>query len=277
MAMGKVVGGIGFSSFRSGRSLPDELIPRLRLVGDIFTNALARKRGDEALRAKEQALRQAKLSLENLASRLIHSQEEERARIAREMHDDWTQRLALLGIDAAKLESQLDSKESALLLVQSIRAQMTRLAEDVHALSRQLHPSIIDDLGLAEALRSECVSFSQREGIDIDYSHENVPAKLPKDVALCIYRVAQESLRNIAKHAAVKCALVKLVADERELRLRVTDHGIGFDPESRRSQLGLGLSSMEERVGLVRGKLTVDSTRGKGTTVHLRVPIRGGT
>ena len=100
------MGGIGFSSFRSRRILPDELIPRLRLVGDIFTNALARKRADEALTAKEQLLRQAKEGLQQLSTKLLLSQEEERSRIAREMHDDWTQRLALLGIDAANLENQ---------------------------------------------------------------------------------------------------------------------------------------------------------------------------
>ena len=110
MVMGSTVGGIGFSSFRSHRILPDELIPRLRLVGDIFTNALARKRADEALSAKEQLLRQAKDGLRQLNTKLLVSQEEERSRIAREMHDDWTQRLAILGIDAAKLENQLGTK-----------------------------------------------------------------------------------------------------------------------------------------------------------------------
>ncbi len=167
--MGSTVGGIGFSSFRSHRILPDELIPRLRLVGDIFTNALARKRADEALSAKEQLLRQAKDRLRQLNTKLLVSQEEERSRIAREMHDDWTQRLAILGINAAKLENQLDQKEVALPLVQTIRERLVSLAEDVHELSRQLHPSIIQDLGLAEALRSECASFTRREKITVDY------------------------------------------------------------------------------------------------------------
>jgi signal transduction histidine kinase len=273
VVMGSVVGGIGFSSFRSNRILPDELIPRLRLVGDIFTNALARKRADEALSAKEQSLQQAKDSLKHLATKLIHSQEEERSRVAREMHDDWTQRLALLGIDVARLEGQLDSKASALPLVQAIRETVARLAEDVHALSRQLHPSIIDDLGLAEALRSECCSFSRREGIDVDYCCVDVPVKLPKDVALCIYRVAQEGLRNVAKHAAVNCTSVTLNVDQGDLQLRIIDHGIGFDSTSLRAQPGLGLSSMEERVSLAHGKLSIVSALGQGTTVEMRVPL----
>ena len=225
MVMGTVVGGIGFSSFRSPIRMPDELIPRLRLVGDIFTNALARKRADEALSVKEQSLRRAKDGLRQLAAKLLHSQEEERRRIAREMHDDWTQRLAILGIETAKLERQLDTKATALPLLHAIREQLVSLSEDVHDLSRQLHPSILDDLGLVEALRSECAGFSRREEIAIDYRPGKVPDNVPKDVALCVYRVAQEALRNVAKHAAVKEASLTLVAAETELMLRVQDQG----------------------------------------------------
>jgi len=273
MVMGTVVGGIGFSSFRSQLLLPDELIPRLRLVGDIFTNALARKRADEALSAKEQSLRQAKDGLRQLATKLLYSQEEERRRIAREMHDDWTQRLALLGIETAKLEGHLDAKSSALPLLHAIREQLVSLSEDVHDLSRQLHPSILDDLGLVEALRSECAGFSRRAEIAVDYRPGKVPTKLPTGVALCVYRVAQEALRNIAKHTAVREASLTLVADETELRMRVQDQGSGFDPENGRAQAGLGLSSMEERVRLIHGQFSITSARGQGTTVEVRVPL----
>ncbi len=271
MVMGTVVGGIGFTSFRSQRILPDELIPRLRLVGDIFTNALARKRNDEALAAKEQSLRQAKDGLRQLASKLLRSQEEERSRIAREMHDDWTQRLAILGIEAAKLEGQLGTDTEALPLVQAMREELIDLAEDVHALSRQLHPSILDDLGLVEALRSECESFSRREEIKVDYVTENVPHKLPADIALCLYRVAQEALRNLAKHAAVTVASVRLFSIGPELTLQVSDQGVGFDLENARSQPGLGLSSMEERVHLTQGRLTINSAPGQGTIIEASV------
>ncbi len=273
MVMGSTVGGIGFSSFRSHLILPDELIPRLRLVGDIFTNALARKRADEALGAKEQLLRQAKDRLRQLNTKLLVSQEEERSRIAREMHDDWTQRLAILGIDAAKLENQLDQKEVALPLVQTIRERLVSLAEDVHELSRQLHPSIIQDLGLAEALRSECAGFTRRENVTVDYAAGNVPANLPNDIALCIYRIAQEGLRNVAKHAAVKHASLELVANDRELILYVHDEGVGFPTENGNSQPGIGLSSMEERIQLVGGSFKIESEPGRGTTVEVRVPL----
>jgi PAS domain S-box-containing protein len=398
--MGAVVGAIGFGSFRGSRDWPDDLIQHLRLVGEIFTNALARKRADlvireseerfrlmaeaaapvmvwmsgpdkgctyvnqhwldftgrpmdrqigdgwsegihpddlqrclqtycdafdarrafrmeyrlerfdgeyrwildmgaprfgadgtflgyigscidindqkqveEALRAREQLLRQAREGLRNVAAKLLHAQEEERRRIAREMHDDWTQRLALLGIDMAKLEKHLGAAEKALPLLRTMQEKLLGLSEDMHALSRQLHPGILDDLGLVEALRSECASLSRREGIAIVYRAEEVPTALTKDVALCVYRVAQEALRNLAKHAAVNKAWVSLSATGPELLLRVRDKGVGFDPAEGHSQPGLGLSSMEERVRLIQAKLSVTSAPGRGTTVEVRVPL----
>jgi signal transduction histidine kinase len=274
--MGSVVGGIGFSCFRSHRAWSEELIERLRLVGDIFTNALARRRTDEALSAKELALRQSQESFRQLAAKLLHAQEEERCRIAREMHDDWTQRLAMLGIDAAKLERHLGTPEKSLPLLHTMREQLVSLSEDVHDLSRQLHPSILDDLGLAEALRSECASFSRREEIAVDYRPGIVPANVPKDTALGVYRVAQEALRNLAKHSAVGEAWVSLDTAGSELCLRVEDKGTGFDLDIVRFQPGLGLSSMMERVRLIRGNLSITSEPGRGTVVEVRVPLTGG-
>ena len=149
------------------------------------------------------------------------------------------------------------------------------LSEDVHALSRQLHPSILDDLGLVDALRSECASVARREGVAVAYRPDDVPASLPKDVALCVYRVAQEALRNVVKHAGTEEARVSLVRPGRELILTVQDRGVGFDAAEVRSREGLGLSSMEERVRLVRGNSSVDSEPGRGTTVTVRVPLVG--
>jgi signal transduction histidine kinase len=273
--MDAVVGAIAFGSFRGHRDWPDDLIERLRHVGEIFSSALARKRADEALSAKEQSLRQAQEGLRHLAAKLLHAQEEERRRVAREMHDDWTQRLALLGIDTAKLEKHLRTHEAALPLLRAMREQLMSLSEDVHALSRQLHASVLDDLGLVEALRSECNSFSRREEIAVDYRPGNVPANVPKDTALCVYRVAQEALRNVAKHAAVGEAWVSLGTAGSDLLLRVEDKGSGFDMDIVRSQLGLGLSSMTERVRLIQGNLCITSVPGRGTLVEVRVPLTG--
>jgi two-component system, NarL family, sensor kinase len=271
-AGGIVLGALSFAAFREFRAWPDELVQRLSTIGEIFANTLARKRADQELHVREESLRKNQDELRLLTGRLLQAQEDERRRIAREMHDDWTQRLAVLAIDAAKLEKQLEPSSHAHGQLQQMRGELVRLSEDVHALSRHLHPSILDDLGLVAALRSECASVTRRESVAVAYRSDDVTPSLPKDVALCIYRVAQEALRNVVKHAGTKEARVSLISSGRELILTIHDRGVGFDVEGMRSREGLGLSSMAERVRLVRGELAVDSEPGHGTTVTVRVP-----
>jgi signal transduction histidine kinase len=267
---------IGFVSCRVYRDWPDDLVRRLRLAGEVLASALARKRSDEVVQQRESALRLAQDELRLLAGRLIQAQEQERRRIAREMHDDWTQRLAVLAIEAAKLEQQLGRPEEAVLLVQAMRESLVSLSEDVHSLSRQLHPAILDDLGLADALRSECAGTAEREGLVVSYRPVDVPATLPKDASLCLYRVAQEALRNVVKHAQTGEAWVTLGATGWEMVLCVEDRGAGFDVAATRSRAALGLSSMLERVRLVGGELEVESKPDRGTRVTVRVPLGGG-
>ena len=274
-AGGIVLGVLSFGAFREFRTWSDELVQRLRTVGEVFANALARKRADQDLHAREESLRKTQDELRLLTGRLLQAQEDERRRIAREMHDDWTQRLAVLAIDVAKLETQLDPSSNAHCQLQGMRGELVRLSEDVHALSRQLHPSILDDLGLVDALRSECASVARREGVAVAYHSDDVTDSLPKDVALCVYRVAQEALRNVVKHAGTQEARVSLVRSGRELILTIQDRGVGFDAAEVRSREGLGLSSMGERVRQVLGELSVDSEPGQGTTVTVRVPAVG--
>jgi signal transduction histidine kinase len=273
IVMGSVVGGIGFSSFRSQRQLSDDIVPRLRLLGDIFTNALARKRADEALRNQKQLIHESQTQLKRLAAKLLSAQEQERRRIAREMHDDWTQRLAVLGIEISKLQAHLVASAPIARLFESIRSELVSLSEDVHGLSRQLHPAILDDLGLVEALRSECESFSRREEITIHYEPDELPQQISAEAALCVYRVAQESLRNIAKHSGASEAWVLLRASGQELMMQIKDGGAGFDSRTCHTGPGLGLSSMAERVNLVRGRLAITSRPGEGTLVDVRVPL----
>jgi len=208
----------------------------------------------------------------DLLHRLVRAQEEEHRRIARELHDDLTQRLAVLAIDVGKIEQSPGCPSDIGKRACSIREELAALSESVHSLSRQLHPSILDDLGLVDALRSECLSLDRRDGIAVEYTAEHVPTDLPRHVALCVYRVAQEALRNVARHARSSRAFVRLVADGRELVLRVRDRGIGFEVGTHK-KTGLGLESMRERARLIHARMAVRSRPGKGTQITMRVPL----
>jgi signal transduction histidine kinase len=154
-----------------------------------------------------------------------------------------------------------------------MKEQMVKLSADVHDISRQLHPAILDDLGLVDAIKSECASFSKREGISVRFEPTNIPEVIPKDAALCIYRIMQESLRNIAKHARVEEAEILLTGTGDGIQLCVKDNGIGFDPADIQGKGGLGLASMEERVRLIQGQFSIQSQPGQGTTIELRAPL----
>ncbi len=225
--------------------------------------AAERKRAEEALR--------------DLTGRLIGAQEEERRRVARELHDDLTQRLAVLAIEAGRLEQQMEPSSARVReFLGTMKDRIVELSADIHGIARQLHPSILDDLGLVNAIEAECVNFSQREGIRVTFEPKNVPATLPRDLALCLYRMLQESLRNIAKHAKIDTAVVTLAGRGGGILLSVRDYGIGFDPTQANKKGGLGLVSMTERARLVRGELSVQSRPGQGTTVEIRVPLARG-
>ena len=221
---------IHVSSVKSERVWPEELFPRLRLLGEIFVNALERKRAEEASRESERILRQNESDLRKLAGRLIYAQEEERSRLARELHDDLAQRLAVFAIDVGRLEQQLmDPPAPVREELREMKNGIVRISQDVHSLSRQLHPSILDDLGLIKAVESECTSFSRREGIEIVFNHENIPRVIPKDISLSLYRIIQEGLRNISKHACAEHISVSLKGIDHDVLLSVQDDGIGFD------------------------------------------------
>jgi PAS domain S-box-containing protein len=207
-----------------------------------------------------------------LLRRIVHAQEQEHRRIARELHDDLTQRLAALAIDAGVFEQLPGCPPKIAHWARSVREQLVALSTSVHSLSRQLHPSILDDLGLVDALRSECLSLAQRDGIRVNYCTQDVPANVHPGVALCLYRVAQEALRNVARHAGCSRASVRLIADERELVLSVRDRGAGFEVAAS-GKAGIGLESMRERARLIRARLTLRSQPGKGTLVTVRVPL----
>ena len=238
------------------------------------TEITERKRAEEALQESQTALRLSIQEIRELAGKLLFAQEEERRRLARELHDDFTQRLAVLAIDVGRLEQQLQSTpEPVSKKLHEMKGRIVRLSEDIHKIARQLHPSILEDLGLADAIESECTRFSEQEKIQVNFKREDFPERLPKDVSLCIYRIAQEGLRNVAKHAHAKKVRIRLRRTNGSLVLSIRDTGVGFDTAGLEGKQGLGLASMEERVRLIRGSLSIYSEPGQGTTIEVRAPL----
>jgi PAS domain S-box-containing protein len=214
--------------------------------------------------------------LHDLSRRLIGAHEEERALLARELHDDVSQRLAVLAIDVGRAElAAADAAQAETM--QTVREGLVRLSEDIHSLAYQLHPSILEELGLAEALRTECERRGRRGGLDLSVDVGPLPAVVSKDAALCLFRVAQEALNNVTRHAGATAATVRLREMDDGLLLAVADDGVGFDPADPGAGGHLGLASMRERVRLVDGTLDIESAQGHGTTVVAWVPAKTGS
>jgi PAS domain S-box-containing protein len=215
--------------------------------------------------------KQAEAVLSNVSRRLIEAQEQERTRIARDLHDDINQRLALLAIDLAQIGR--DVPQQFREWMGGLSKQLEDIASDVHAMAYRLHSSKLEHLGIIFAIGSFCKEYAEQQKVKIDFSHDEIPLKIPQDVLLCLFRVLQESLSNAVKHSGVRHFEVQLYQGVGEIGLRVSDAGVGFDPETARKQSGLGLVSMRERVRLVRGTLSVESKLHGGTTIHARVPL----
>ena len=219
--------------------------------------------------------REAEGALREFGRGLIRSQEDGRSQLARELHDDVTQRLARLAIDVGVVERDPGQIQVAAAM-RPVREELARLSEDVHTLAYRLHPSILEDLGLAATLRAEAERFSRQHGIVAEVTLTGMPEVVPPEPALCLYRVAQEALRNVARHAGARTVHVSLRGRDGGLQLAIHDDGAGFVPELvRGSHMGLGLTSMRERVRLLRGTLDIESAPGRGTTVAAWVPLRG--
>lgn len=216
--------------------------------------------------------RRAEAAAHDLSQRLIHAHEEARARLARELHDDVTQRLASLAIAVGRIE-QGTAEVPATETAREVREGLVRLSEDVHALSYRLHPSILDDLGLIEALRAESERFGRRQSVPVEVKWQDLPEPLPRQAALCLFRVAQEALRNAARHAHARTVAVSLRGLDGGVQLAVQDDGCGFDPARQRNRPSLGLASMRERVHLLGGEMDVESAPGHGTTIVAWVPL----
>jgi PAS domain S-box-containing protein len=221
-------------------------------------------------------LKRAEDELRSLSRRLIRAHEEERALLARELHDDVTQRLAVMAIDVGRAEIAAAGGTQAETM-KAVRESLVRLSEDIHSLAYQLHPSVLEELGLAEALRTECERRGRQSGIDIFPDFDSALSEVGPDAALCLYRVAQESLSNVIRHAQARSASVVLRRVDDGLLLAVRDDGIGFDPALRRQERSLGLASMRERLQLVNGTLDIESVPGQGTAIVAWVPAEGAS
>jgi len=223
----------------------------------------------------EASLESSRQELQKLAFQLLRVHDEERRRISRDLHDDINQRLALLVMDIEAIERQLSFQPGQVgQAVRAIQDRVVELSDVVRHLAYQLHPSILDDLGLPIALQRLVDDFTARSNIRGSFGHNNIPATVPQEIATCFYRVTQESLNNVARHAEASRVEVELTGSQSELMVTITDNGVGFDSEQpRNGSHGLGLLGMKERVALVNGALHVASSVGKGTRVQLVVLV----
>jgi PAS domain S-box-containing protein len=251
----------------NGKSFPSEYwsYPQRRgedLVGAVvaFIDITERKAAEEAL--------------SGVSRRLIQAQELERIRIARELHDDTSQRLAMLENAIEQLKDELPSQSGALLnRVDELKRQTSQIATDIQSLSHELHSSKLEYLGLVPAAKGFCREFSAQQKVEVDFKTHDLPSPLPRDVSLCLFRVLQEALHNSAKHSRVRRFDVRLWGTTGEIHLTVRDIGVGFDRETATQSRGLGLISMEERVKALNGVFSIQSEPNRGTTVNARIPF----
>jgi PAS domain S-box-containing protein len=247
---------------RTGHALFDEQGRMVRMIG-MVADVTERKLAEEALAV--------------MSRKLLEAQEQERARIARELHDDVNQRLALLSVEIQRM------KEVSPITYGELRSQMDGLGKRtseisavVQSLSHELHSSRLEYLGLVSAMKGFFKKFGDKHKVEIDFSSEGIPPSVPPEVSLCLFRVMQEGLQNALKHSGVRLFEVKLHGSPTEIHLTVRESGVGFDPELARGSPGLGLVSMQERVRLVKGTISITSRPLSGTEISVRIPLAAG-
>jgi len=255
------------------------LVLQTTLIAILLVQRMRRPRVEQALRSNELALRRSSARNQRLLGRLITIQEAERSRIARDLHDDVSQQLAALGMTLSALKQRLIKTtpdreiEETLTLIQRSTAA---LAEEIRTLSHELHPGLLQHVGLVAALRGHCVEFERHHKIDVTLSTDDNLGVIDPDVSLCLFRVAQEALANIARHARATTTRILLKRTPDEIELNIIDDGVGFD-SNHRNRAGLGLQSIDERVSYKKGTVTVRSQPGHGTRLLVRIPAAAAT
>jgi signal transduction histidine kinase len=252
-----------------------------RLVGaegdkvlSIVRDTTETRRAADALRLGEEKLLHSNKQIRALAARLLTAQESERRHISLQLHDDLSQNVATLGVAISRLKRKLPaSSEEIVAELDRLSRHTNDLTAQIRRLSHQLHPGVIEHLGLVAALESQVAEFKHEEQIDVKFHAQMRSEKIPFDISICLYRVALEALRNISKHSGASSASVSLAERDDFLTLEVSDSGGGFDVEGVRRESGLGLISAEERVHLLRGTFEVRSNPDSGTTLVARIPL----
>jgi PAS domain S-box-containing protein len=217
--------------------------------------------------------KRAEESLSTLSGRLIEAQEQERHHIARELHDDISQKLVLLSIELQQLVDSIPDSPSLRRQIEPLMTGISEISSDTHALSHRLHSSKLDMLGLVAAMKGFCRELSEQREVEIDFTHRNVPDNLPPQVSLCLFRVLQEGLSNAVKHSGVRRFNVHLEKLSDQLQLTIRDDGAGFDPGTAMHNDGLGLISMRERISNLKGTISIVSKPHCGTEISVRVPV----
>lgn len=221
--------------------------------------------------------KRAEDALTNINRRLIEAQERERTRIGRDLHDDIGQRLALLAVELEQLHQDPPNLPQVRFRIGELHKQTSEIATDIQSLSHELHSAKLQYLGIAAAMRGFCREFSQQQKVEVDFKTHDLANPLSPDISLCLFRVLQEALHNSAKHSGAKHFEVRLWETPDEIRLTVSDSGVGFDREAARQGPGLGLISMEERLKLLNGTLAIETQAEKGTAVQVSVPLSPGS
>ena len=249
------------------------------LIATLIVQRTRRSRTELALRTSERQFRQIAEQNHDLAGRLINAQDTERTRIARDLHDDVSQQLAGVSIAFSSLKRRLDEyhvSEDVRQDVVDLQGQTQALARNVRQLSHNLHPTVLQHLGLVQALTEYCGELERAHGVAMTCRAEGAFASIAPDAALCVYRIAQEALRNVVAHAGASCAEIRLVAIDDDLEITITDDGHGFDVTSSNRGKGLGLVSVAERAKIAGGTLSIVSRSREGTRLHARIPANAG-